>query len=77
MNERSVLGIVVYQNSKQVQVHACALAWAGGGGGEVIIVPNNHNTNNMAPQNISVPSLHIWGGSLTVLYIHCTCTYCI
>ena len=33
MNERSVLGIVVYQNSKQVQVHACALAWAGGGGG--------------------------------------------
>ena len=58
MNERSVLGIVVYQNSKQAQVHACALTWAGG---EVIVVPNNHNTNNMSPQNIFVPSLHIWG----------------
>ena len=61
MNERSVLGLVVYQNSKQVQVHACALVWVGG---EVIVVPNNHNTNNMAPQNISVPSLHMGGRAL-------------
>ena len=64
MNERSVLGIVCIKTLASTSACMCiGMCGGGGGGGEVIVVPNIHNTNNMAPQNISVPSLHI-GGAL-------------